>query len=118
MPFDVRCLTRAIGVLPGAQRGSLDDLNALGERRGHGVGEMLGSMLVAVFMAPGLDGAGYAAGMDMAHQLVARAVGVSAVGTAIAALMVSLVLQMRLDEDAEREGLDLASHGERVWELD
>ena len=90
----------------------------------HGVGGMLGAMLTAIFMAPTLGGTGYAQGMDMARQLVAQGVGVgvvalwSAVATAIAALMVSLVLPMRVSEDDEREGLDLASHGERAWEHD
>ena len=90
----------------------------------HGVGGMLGAVMAAVFMAPALGGTGYAKGMDMAHQLVAQGVGVgvvalwSAVATAIAALMVSLVLPMRVTEDDEREGLDLASHGERAWEHD
>ena len=31
---------------------------------------------------------------------------------------VSLIVPMRVSEDDEREGLDLASHGERAWELD
>ena len=90
----------------------------------HGIGGMLGAIMVAVFLSPSLGGTGYAQGMDMARQLVAQGVGVgvvalwSAVATAIAALMVSLVLPMRVTEDDEREGLDLASHGERAWEHD
>ena len=42
----------------------------------------------------------------------------SAVISAVIAVLVSLVLPMRVSEDEEREGLDLASHGERAWELD
>jgi len=90
----------------------------------HGVGGMVGSLLAAVFIAPALGGIGYADGMGPASQLVAQAVGVgvvalwSAVATAIAALMVSMVIPMRVSEDDEREGLDLASHGERAWEFD
>jgi len=90
----------------------------------HGVGGMVGSLLAAVFIAPALGGIGYAEGMGPASQLVAQAVGVgvvalwSAVATAIAALMVSMVIPMRVSEDDEREGLDLASHGERAWEFD
>ncbi|MBC7490891.1 MAG: ammonium transporter, partial [Novosphingobium sp.] len=88
------------------------------------VGGMLGALMAAVFMSPSVGGTGYAQGMDMARQLVAQGVGVgvvalwSAVATAIAALMVSLALPMRVTEDDEREGLDLASHGERAWEHD
>jgi Amt family ammonium transporter len=32
--------------------------------------------------------------------------------------MVSLAVPMRVGEDAEREGLDITSHGERGWEFD
>jgi Amt family ammonium transporter len=37
---------------------------------------------------------------------------------AILAVMVSIVIPMRVGEDAEREGLDITSHGERAWEFD
>jgi Amt family ammonium transporter len=90
----------------------------------HGVGGMIGSILLAVFLSPALGGIGYAGGMGLGSQLMAQAVGVgvvalwSAVATAIAALMVSMVIPMRVSEDDEREGLDLASHGERAWEFD
>ena len=42
----------------------------------------------------------------------------SAVATAVAARAVSRVLPMRVSEDDERQGLDIASHGERGWEFD
>ncbi|WP_068077515.1 ammonium transporter [Novosphingobium lentum] len=90
----------------------------------HGVGGMLGAMLLGVFLSPKLGGTGYAEGMGMARQLIAQATGVgavalwSAVASAIVALMVSMVLPMRVSEDDEREGLDYASHGERAWEFD
>ena len=60
----------------------------------------------------------------MVSQFAAQAVGVfvvaiwSAVASAVIAVLVSLVIPMRVNEDAEREGLDLASHGERAWEFD
>jgi ammonium transporter, Amt family len=90
----------------------------------HGVGGITGALLLAVFLHPALGGTGYAEGMAMASQLTAQAVGVgavalwSAVATAIAALAVSFVLPMRVSEDAERDGLDIASHGERAWDFD
>ena len=40
------------------------------------------------------------------------------IATAIAALAVSKLLPMRVSEDDERQGLDIASHGERGWEFD
>ena len=42
----------------------------------------------------------------------------SAVATLIIGYMVSMVLPMRVSEDAERDGLDISSHGERAWDLD
>jgi Amt family ammonium transporter len=90
----------------------------------HGVGGIMGSLLLAVFISPSLGGTGYAEGFGMANQLVAQAVGVgvvalySAIASAVIAVMVSLFFPMRVSEDAEREGLDITSHGERAWELD
>ncbi len=90
----------------------------------HGVGGMLGSLLLAFALADTLGGTGYVDGMNIGRQLVAQLAGIgavalwSAVGTAILALMVGLVFPMRVSEDEEREGLDITSHGERAWELD
>jgi Amt family ammonium transporter len=85
---------------------------------------MLGSLLLAVFASTALGGTGYAEGMAMGSMLGAQALGVavvaaySAIATAICALAVSLLWPMRVSEDDERQGLDIASHGERGWELD
>jgi Amt family ammonium transporter len=90
----------------------------------HGVGGITGSILLAFFLHPALGGTGYAEGMTMASQLIAQMAGVgvvtlwSAVATAIIALAVSMLIPMRVSEDEEREGLDLASHGERAREVD
>lgn len=90
----------------------------------HGVGGMIGSVLLAVFISPSFGGTGYAEGMDMTRQLIAQFAGVgivalwSAFATVICALMVSMVIPMRVTEDEEREGLDITSHGERAWEFD
>ena len=90
----------------------------------HGVGGITGSILLAFFLHPALGGTGYAAGMGMTSQLGAQLAGVgvvalwSAVATAIVALAVSMLIPMRVSEDEERDGLDLASHGERAWEFD
>ncbi len=90
----------------------------------HGVGGMVGSVLLAVFLAPALGGTGYAEGMGLGSQLTAQlgAIGVvaawSAIASAMIAVIVSTLMPMRVSEDAEREGLDIASHGERAWEFD
>jgi len=85
---------------------------------------MTGSLLLAVFLSADLGGTGYAEGMTMGSQFVAQLVGVgvvaiwSAIASVVIALAVSMVMPMRVSEDAEREGLDISSHGERAWELD
>ncbi|WP_324743129.1 ammonium transporter [Tsuneonella sp. CC-YZS046] len=90
----------------------------------HGIGGITGSILLAVFLSPALGGIGYGEGMAMGSQLFGQLVGIavvvlwSAVATAILSLGVSLFLPMRVSEDEEREGLDIASHGERAWEFD
>ena len=90
----------------------------------HGVGGIMGSILLAVLMSPTFGGNDYAEGMTMASQLWVqiKAVGIvavySAVVTLIVGYMVSMVLPMRVSEDQERDGLDIASHGERAWDLD
>ncbi len=90
----------------------------------HGVGGMTGSILLAIFISPALGGTGYAEHASMGTQFAAQAIGVgvtaiwSALATALLALGIGLILPMRVSEDDEREGLDLASHGERGWEMD
>jgi ammonium transporter, Amt family len=90
----------------------------------HGVGGIIGSILLAVLASQSFGGNGYADGMTMASQLWAQIKGVgivavySAVVTLIVGYMVSMVLPMRVSEDQERDGLDISSHGERAWDLD
>lgn len=90
----------------------------------HGVGGILGSIMLAVFVSESFGGTGYSEGMTMGSQMVAQIIGVgavalwSAVATAIIALMVSLIFPMRISEEEEIEGLDGSSHGERAWEMD
>ena len=90
----------------------------------HGVGGMLGSILLPLFILPALGGAGFEEGNGLANQLVAQAIGVFIVATWtglmtwLICFASSYVTPMRVDEEAEHDGLDLASHGERGWELD
>ena len=90
----------------------------------HGVGGMLGSLMLGLFLSPALGGSGYAEGMAMGSMLGAQAVAVvvvaawSALATAAVALAVSKLLPMRVSVDDERQGLDIASHSERGWEFD
>lgn len=104
------------------RRLKIDD--ALGVFAVHGVGGMLGALLLAPFLSRGLGGVGYAEGMNPIAQLVAQGVGIavvaawSLVATVILALMASLAFPIRVSEDAEREGLDATFHGDRAWDFD
>lgn len=90
----------------------------------HGVGGILGTLLLGVFLAPGLGGTGYFGEADMASQLGAQTIGIgvvalwSAIGTVIVALMASALFPMRVNEEDEIEGLDITEHGERGWDMD
>lgn len=90
----------------------------------HGIGGMMGSILLAVFASESLGGVGYAEGAGMASQLWVQLKGVaivatySAVVTLIIGYMVAMIIPMRVSEDQERDGLDISSHGERAWDLD
>jgi Amt family ammonium transporter len=86
----------------------------------HGLGGITGSIGTAVVALPMLGGHG-GADYSLGHQLVVQiaAVGVaiiwSAVGSALCFSAVKLVVPLRHAGDAEREGLDIADHGERAY---
>ena len=90
----------------------------------HGVGGMLGSLLVAIFASPALGGAGMGTGHGMASQLLVQAQAVlivalwSALLTLICARAAALILPMRVNAEQEHDGLDLSLHGERAYEFD
>ncbi|MDE1904737.1 MAG: ammonium transporter, partial [Alphaproteobacteria bacterium] len=88
----------------------------------HGVGGMVGSLLVAILTASALGGVGYAPDMTMGHQLIAQATGIAAaaawsvVATFVIIKLLAASTGLRVSADAEREGLDLAAHGERAYD--
>lgn len=90
----------------------------------HGVGGILGSLLLALFISDSFGGTGYAEGMAFGSQFVAQLIGVavvalwSAFATFLLGFGISFVLPMRVSEDDERDGLDISNHGERAWDLD
>ncbi|UTP39560.1 ammonium transporter [Phenylobacterium sp. LH3H17] len=87
----------------------------------HGVGGILGTLLVAVLAAPELGGAGYAEGVDMGSQALTQVIGVAAVSawSAVATLVLVFVVRrtvgLRASAEAVEDGLDLANHGERAY---
>ena len=90
----------------------------------HGVGGILGSLVFPIFMVESFGGPGLPEGTSMIAQLGSQAIGVGAVAawtlivTLGIAFVISFALPMRVDEEAEQNGLDLTSHGERGWDLD
>ena len=97
--------------------GADDSLDVFGV---HGVGGILGALLTGVFTAPALGGTG-AEGFSIASQVMIQAKGVvltivwSGVVSVVAYKIVDLVIGLRVSEEAEREGLDISSHGEQAY---
>jgi Amt family ammonium transporter len=89
----------------------------------HGVGGILGSLLVAVLAHPAIGGVGYGAAQTMLGQAIVQVEGVVTVmAWSAAATLVLLFITKRLtglrarDEEIE-DGLDLSTHGERSLSL-
>jgi Amt family ammonium transporter len=87
----------------------------------HGIGGVLGTTLTGLFVAERFGGVGYAKGMTMASQVGVQATGVLAaalwcgVMTFIILKVLSATIGLRVSEEQEREGLDLAQHGESAY---
>lgn len=88
----------------------------------HAVGGIIGALLTGVFCAESLGGAGFGVETGgMAAQLRVQFIGVFAtviyagVVSFIILKLVDLALGLRVSEDAEMEGLDLALHDERGY---
>lgn len=88
----------------------------------HGIGGMLGALLVAPLALTALGGIGLAEGMTAASQLGIQALGILSVAawSAIASIAIIKLLQaltgLRVDAEAESDGLDLSVHGERAYD--
>jgi Amt family ammonium transporter len=96
----------------------------------HGVGGITGALLTGVFAAPSLGGSGlwdYVTETAIPEYSIASQVWIQAQGVLVTVLLsgvVSLVaftivkytVGLRVTEEAEREGLDIASHGEAAYE--
>ncbi|MEQ1513524.1 MAG: ammonium transporter [Lysobacteraceae bacterium] len=96
----------------------------------HGVGGITGALLTGVFAAPSLGGAGiwdyvtetalvdYSIASQVWIQLqgVLVTIALSGIVSLIAFTLVKYTIGLRVNEEAEREGLDIASHGEAAYE--
>ena len=89
----------------------------------HGVAAFVGGILTVIFAAPSLGGAGYAEGRTMLTQMVPQvlimffSMTVSVVTTFIALKVAGALVGLRVDEETEFEGLDIAEHGEVGYRL-
>ena len=111
-----------------------DSLDAFGI---HGVGGIIGAIGTGILVNPALGGAGivdyttcaadgdistcdnavYSFGTQLMAQL--KGVGVtilwSAIGSLIVFMIIKLIFGMRVSDEIEEEGLDIAEHGERAY---
>lgn len=98
-----------------------DSLDVVGV---HLVGGIVGTVLIGVFStadgAGGVDGLLYGGGIDsLVDQVLGVLVAVVFVGvlTTVIGLAIKFTIGLRLDEDAEVEGIDFAAHGESAYDL-
>ncbi len=90
----------------------------------HAIGGIIGAVLTGVFCAPSLGGAGFGEGISSIGQQVGvqlLGVGATVVYTAVVSFIllkiVDVVIGLRVTEEQETEGLDLALHDERGYIL-
>ena len=89
----------------------------------HGVGGMLGILLVSAFADPMLGGLGLAKGMTIGRQFGVQLAGMvatvawSALLTVVIVKVVGLFMPVRVPMEAETNGLDLSEHGEREYNV-
>jgi Amt family ammonium transporter len=97
----------------------------------HCIGGITGALATGLLVSPDLGGVGitdytnigenFAGKYDMAQQMIAQVTAVvatllwSGIGSAIFYAIVQLVIGLRPAPDQEREGLDIADHGERAY---
>lgn len=91
----------------------------------HGVGGIMGTLMAGVFATRAITASDSDPGVaglleGDAHQFVVQAIGVAVtigwcvIGTLISLKIVTLFTSLRVNSDDEREGLDIALHGEAL----
>ena len=109
--------------------GADDSLDVFGV---HGVGGIVGALLTGVFNSPALGGPGYVADWVTATMITAADYSIvsqvwiqakavlttivwSGVVSVVAYKVVDLTIGLRVNEEDEREGLDITAHGETAY---
>jgi Amt family ammonium transporter len=97
-----------------------DSLDAFGV---HGTGGIIGAILTGVFVDRGLGGAGLAEGVTMVEQVGKQVLGVvatiayCAVVSFILLKIIDVIIGLRVGDEEEEVGLDLALHDEQGYDL-
>jgi ammonium transporter, Amt family len=87
----------------------------------HGVGGILGSLLVAYLALPAFGGLGLADGVTAGSQFMVQLSSVvitvlwTGIGSYVILKVIGAVVGLRVDQQDEIEGLDLSQHGERGY---
>lgn len=87
----------------------------------HGAGGLFGALATGIFASSSLGGIGYADGVTMGGQFMTQLYAVvvtilwCGIGSIILYKVVDLIVGLRVPVEAEREGLDLAAHGESAY---
>lgn len=88
----------------------------------HGVGGILGTLLLAFFGQTSLGGLGAvkAVGTQLGIQATGLAVTIvwSAIATVGIALLVKALIGLRVTEEQEYEGMDRSEHGENAYPME
>ena len=86
----------------------------------HGIGGIVGAIATGILVSPALGGVGLD-GYSMGHQVFVqiKAIVVTLLWTGIGSLIIfkviDLIVGLRVPVEAEREGLDVSSHGESAY---
>ena len=105
-------------------RGKLQIDDSLDVFAVHGVGGILGTLLVAFLATPTFSGLGLADGQSGLSQFIIqfKAIALTVIWTSFFTYLIlkitSLIVSLRVDEQEEIEGLDLRSHGEKGYHSD
>ena len=87
----------------------------------HGIGGMIGSILVSILATDIFSGLGLNDGMTIVSQIYVQILCVlitiiwTAIGSFLILKSISFFMSLRVNEDLEVEGLDMSEHGEKGY---
>jgi len=86
----------------------------------HGIGGIIGAIGTGIVVSPALGGVGipdYVMGKQIVSQLwgVGTVIVLSGVVSFVLFKLIDMIMGLRVPEEAEREGLDIAEHGEKAY---